>query len=500
MPPPAASKWTCVEEGPGTRESRIKRTATVTCPIAGKPYDRSDFRSRVDAIVGLSQLEALGPMSQAHVWQLTFGNEAAKEKFTLAGDFEIKPGHMASVGSNYKRRHYVRVHWVPYPIPMQAIVSEFEKINGLTVISANYTKSTVPGMTHVRSLLREIVVEAESVHTIPHVINWRAAPAGGQALVTVRGRPGACLKCFREGHHRSECPVRYCQSCRQQTSTHTAETCPGRSFATAVSGTSSSEPIDHDLVAEDAADTGHTPMPVQPPATAPAPPAATAATDAAHAATGPPSACMAPTISEKRNQAAGSPTRPASEETGDGVSSPGQPTGDEPQSAEPEGGAAGGMDSATECTSTLKLSWASEASLPSTGGMSSSFDTKELTIPNSAYQHTSSALNDLDMSSEDDGSIIDELMASISMPAEDEKLDAIRELARTSRVTKKVPAKSVIALRRGVASTAEFRKFTAGVDATHLSRKKEARRERRRKAHTAVVATGDASSVSSVEI
>lgn len=232
-------KWKSVGEAIGTRESRIKRTVTVHCPIEGKPYDRADFKSHVDRAVGLSHLEAIGPMSQGHMWQLTFDTESNKEAFITQGNFEIKVGLTASVSSNFKRRFYARVHWVPYAVPMQSVVNEFERIEGLTVISAQYTTSSVDGMTHVRSLLRELVFEAENGKTIPHVIKWESGPTRGQALVTVKGRPGVCLKCFEPGHVRQKCPVKFCRACKMHTMLHVTETCPGVTYAQRAGGAGS---------------------------------------------------------------------------------------------------------------------------------------------------------------------------------------------------------------------------------------------------------------------
>lgn len=228
-------KWKSSEECSGTRESRLKRTVTITCPLEGKPYDRADFKNHVDLSVGIAHLEAMGPLSQGHMWQLTFDSEGVKDAFVAKGDFEVKPGHTASVTSDFKKRYYARVHWVQYAVPMQSVVNEFEKINGMTVVSAKYALSSVDGMSHVRSLLRELVLETENVHDIPHVIKWESGPSRGQALVTVKGRPGVCLKCFEPGHVRQKCTLQYCRACKTHTKQHTTDTCPGMTLAQRVS-------------------------------------------------------------------------------------------------------------------------------------------------------------------------------------------------------------------------------------------------------------------------
>jgi hypothetical protein len=140
---PAPRKWKNVAESIGTQDSRNKRQVIVTCPVEGKPYDRENFKQHAAAIVGDAHVECVGPLSQGHLWQLTFDTEANKDKFVAGGDFQVKPGRIASITSHFKRRLYVRVHWVPYAVLMQSIVDQFEKIPGIVVLSATYTISAV---------------------------------------------------------------------------------------------------------------------------------------------------------------------------------------------------------------------------------------------------------------------------------------------------------------------------------------------------------------------
>jgi hypothetical protein len=80
----------------------------------------------------------------------------------------------------------------------------------------------------------------------------RFGPVSGQALVTVKGRPGVCLKCFKPGHLRKNCPVQYCQKCRTHTAAHITTSCPGLTLSQIVANGAQAEVLlEHEMHAED---------------------------------------------------------------------------------------------------------------------------------------------------------------------------------------------------------------------------------------------------------
>lgn len=116
---------------------------------------------------------------------LTFASLEAKERFANAGNFPTREGAKARVTAVKRQRHAVRVHWVPFHIPMKAVVKAYENSSGLTVTSASYDKSAIDGLKHVNGLIRTIWLETDNPQNVPHAINWSFERQHGQALVTM---------------------------------------------------------------------------------------------------------------------------------------------------------------------------------------------------------------------------------------------------------------------------------------------------------------------------
>jgi len=224
-------RWHDLDDRSG---SRAERTVRVTLPIEGKPYQRDGFIGHITSAVGLQELEAIGPSNQGHVWNITFQTMGAKEKFVAGGDFFVgdKRAQVAGVRAN---KIVLRVHWLPYHVPMAAITEEVRRIAGVKVLSANFEMANI-GRGHqahsVRTLVRAITVEATTAANVPHIIQWRHGGASGQALVTVRGRAGACLRCFSTAHYRKDCDAVKCDNCRKWGNHATVDCTVASSWAT----------------------------------------------------------------------------------------------------------------------------------------------------------------------------------------------------------------------------------------------------------------------------
>jgi hypothetical protein len=155
-------------------------------------------------------------MAAGHIWMLTFVDVDSKDRFVAAGDFTTREGALAQVNAIKRQRYPIRVHWVPFYVPMAKVIKPFAEISGVKVVSAQYDKSVIEGLTHVNSLVRTVWVETDTPNSIPHAINWRMEGQGGQALVTMRNRAPVCLKCFEPGHMRKSCPLFIkCRVCKQ---------------------------------------------------------------------------------------------------------------------------------------------------------------------------------------------------------------------------------------------------------------------------------------------
>jgi hypothetical protein len=223
--------------------------------IDGKPYKRDGFITRVEATVGLPSLEAVGPTNQGHVWHLTFINASDKDQFVGAGDFSIG-SHRALVSGLRTSKQVLRLHWAPYHVPMSAVVADIERIAGVRVVSATYEQQAVTspmptsGAAHtICTLVRTVVIESATPAAIPHIVSWRHGGANGQCLVTARGRPIVCLRCFLPNHFRRNCHSIKCGRCRKW-GTHETDACTA-TLSYASQTVVDSSPTEGDLAEED---------------------------------------------------------------------------------------------------------------------------------------------------------------------------------------------------------------------------------------------------------
>jgi hypothetical protein len=191
------------------RGSREERTVKVVLPPGTKGLTRADFVDRVNGVVGLHRLEACGPASAPHIWLLTFTTKEAMDAFSEAGNFLMPDGLPAQVHSKSRaHKFWIKIHWVPYEVPMVNALRELEAVEGIKIIAASYDKVTgSEDLSHVRSLLRSVLIETELRERVPYTLRWSHGSASGVALVTVKGRQPMCLRCRNVGHVRKDCDV-----------------------------------------------------------------------------------------------------------------------------------------------------------------------------------------------------------------------------------------------------------------------------------------------------
>jgi hypothetical protein len=249
-----AKAWHDPDERDSLRATRAERTLKVTLPPGTRNVNRSCFLDQVNGTAGLQALEACGPSAAPNIWFLTFVSKEAKEVFAAAGDFTTKEGLQAKVeGRKATLKHWLKVHWIPYHVPMASALRQLDSIQGVKIIAANYDMVTLhAGMEHVRSTLRSVLVEAPDTSKIPYSIRWSHDGEGGLALVTMKGRAPVCLKCNKYGHLRKDCNAVKCSVCTQWG--HNNPECNLKRPFAAVLSASPMEPeaeiIDEDLVME----------------------------------------------------------------------------------------------------------------------------------------------------------------------------------------------------------------------------------------------------------
>lgn len=197
--------------------TRGERTVKIQFPPGVKTIRRSSFVDQVGGVVGLHALEACGPSSAPHIWLLTFRSQDDRDEFVKAGNFITREGHEARVeGKSMPTKTWIKVHWVPYNVPMASALRQLDVTEGVKTIAASYDKVTgLGGLQNVRSLLRNVLVEVHDLTKVPYSIKWNHEGMSGVALVTMKGRPPVCLKCNMQGHVRKECTTQKCAVCMQ---------------------------------------------------------------------------------------------------------------------------------------------------------------------------------------------------------------------------------------------------------------------------------------------
>jgi hypothetical protein len=139
----------------------------------------------------------------------------------------------------------VRVHWMPYFLPMEAVTSNLVQL-GCKVVSATMDKATIDELKHCSSNPRSVLVETDQPTRIPHFIDWVYHGMAGRVMLTMTGRKTTCLRCALPRHIRKNCNTAYCRRCRNFG--HDMGNCRGGSWAGV---TRQDQPTYVDLIEED---------------------------------------------------------------------------------------------------------------------------------------------------------------------------------------------------------------------------------------------------------
>lgn len=178
--------------------------------LQGGLTERKIFSRPLQQAGLLPDVAGLEVYQMNHVWLLKLRSPEAKEKLLRAKTIEVK-GKCCLVIDPNRREIRVKVHWVAFDAPLEAIRRAFEpygdakevvrdvwKINGL--LDAESTTLTV-----VMTLRQDL-----SEDSLPHQLRL----FGGMVLVVVPGRAPICLRCRRKGHVRRDCKTPWCTECR----------------------------------------------------------------------------------------------------------------------------------------------------------------------------------------------------------------------------------------------------------------------------------------------
>lgn len=190
-----------MESTPVPTDSIKDRTVVLTLPKGLKAtYD--DFFPVIDPYMG--RIIAFGTVGVGYVWHITFKAISDVDSFVQAGNFSL--GDYTVVVNRFKDICTVgTLHWLPYWIPHDDVVSCISRILG-SKISCQYIQIPQRGYRDCFTTQRRLVSPI-SLDNLPHFIDIPFEGQSFRSFLFVPGRQPVCFACGGAGHMRSTCKV-----------------------------------------------------------------------------------------------------------------------------------------------------------------------------------------------------------------------------------------------------------------------------------------------------
>ncbi|KAM7281868.1 hypothetical protein ISCGN_002029 [Ixodes scapularis] len=152
-------------------------------------------------------------------WLLALKSAEAKEEISRKGTLTIKGKKCVVIDSNRAEKE-IRVHWLPPFISDEEVTKAFASFGVVKDITREkWRKAGYEEFESTTRCVRLRLHEGVSVGDIP----LQLCILSVDVLVSVPGRPPACLRCGRVGHMRRQCATPWCSRCR--CFGHNAEAC-----------------------------------------------------------------------------------------------------------------------------------------------------------------------------------------------------------------------------------------------------------------------------------
>ncbi|KAG0432885.1 hypothetical protein HPB47_020422 [Ixodes persulcatus] len=145
-----------------------------------------------------------------HVWPLTLKTAEGKRQMLDCHEFKVR-GLRCTILDPDDNKVYLRLHWVPYHIPDEAVrraLKSFCKVSDNA--RETWLAEGFEGIESKTGVIRMKKKEGMSVEAMPHQLRF----IGGSGLLVISGRTPLCLRCCRTGHKRRECRMPKCAKCR----------------------------------------------------------------------------------------------------------------------------------------------------------------------------------------------------------------------------------------------------------------------------------------------
>ncbi|XP_049519128.1 uncharacterized protein LOC125943702 [Dermacentor silvarum] len=174
-----------------------------------RPYRVEDFRYTLAQHELLGEVIALGAYRMSHVWAVALKDSEAVTKIVSVGELPVK-GNRCLVNDPANQDVRLKLHWLLHNVPDEDVRAAFASYGKVTEVSRDRWR--VRGMSEKGSTTRLVTLKLKAgvkLDDLPHQLNV----SGEVALVVVPGRPLLCLRCRNTGHIRKDCRVPRCGAC-----------------------------------------------------------------------------------------------------------------------------------------------------------------------------------------------------------------------------------------------------------------------------------------------
>ncbi|CAN7943666.1 unnamed protein product [Ixodes hexagonus] len=233
-------------------------TVFLHCDVTGRPYRLDHFRTELERL-GVMEIAAIGAYQMNHLWMLTLHTAAAKQRLAEARELSVKEKRCLVLDPDNSEVR-LKVHWVPFHVPDDALFKGFERYGKVQEITRETWRTEgFQGIQSDTRMVRFGLKQGVTIDSLPHQLKV----CGGGVLVLVPGRAPLCLRCNTRGHIRKDCRAPWCQQCHRVG--HASEDCV-RTYATVTGDRSTDDVQDLEIDEEEAEDTARKESQRQPPA------------------------------------------------------------------------------------------------------------------------------------------------------------------------------------------------------------------------------------------
>ncbi|KAH6925366.1 hypothetical protein HPB50_004013 [Hyalomma asiaticum] len=103
-------------------DETMKLCVFLHCDVGGRPYRIEDFRLPLEEFGVLKAVSGIGPYQMSHVWMLKLRSQEEKNLLISSGGLKVK-GRYCAVIDPVKQELTVKIHWVAFDVPNEAIRS-----------------------------------------------------------------------------------------------------------------------------------------------------------------------------------------------------------------------------------------------------------------------------------------------------------------------------------------------------------------------------------------